>query len=325
MNIRAAFLFVLSSSILFCQVAPQLAVAGRDQPPATPEPQTPGQPPTQPSSPSGEQSGEAQRSAIDVKQGQPVIKQKDLWDQTGYIHPFVRMPKYVWQDQKAIWTSPFHTAKSDIKYWVIFGAVTGGLIASDKSTGHWLPNSSTQVSVSNYASDIGSAYSLIPMTAGFYFLGTAFHDDHFRETGLIGFETLIDVNLVAEAIKLVADRARPLEGNGKGQFESSPNGRWNSSFPSGHAINTWALASVIAHQYRHKKYVQVLAYGLAATVDVSRVGARKHFPGDVVAGSAMGWFIGDYVYGRRHNTELDKKPTVAQRIIDHVHLGMEIQ
>jgi len=54
------------------------------------------------------------------------------------------------------------------------------------------------------------------------------------------------------------------------------------------------------------------------------VGARKHFPGDVVAGSAMGWFIGDYVYGRRHNSVLDK-PTIAQKILDHISLGAEIQ
>jgi hypothetical protein len=39
---------------------------------------------------------------------------------------------------------------------------------------------------------------------------------------------------------MAANRARPLEGNGRGQFGDSPNGRWNSSFPSGHAINTGA-------------------------------------------------------------------------------------
>jgi hypothetical protein len=36
----------------------------------------------------------------------------------------------------------------------------------------------------------------------------------------------------------------------------------------------------------------------------------------------MGWFIGDYIYGKRHNPELDRKPTVAERILDHVHVGI---
>lgn len=228
------------------------------------------------------------------------------------------------QDQKAIWTSPFHTAKSDIKYWVIFGAATGGLIAADSHIAKALPNSSTQVSVSNWASEVGSAYTLIPLSAGFYFIGTKWRHDRFRETGLLCFETLIDSNLAVEAVKLVANRARPLEGNGNGDFESGPS-RWNSSFPSGHSINSWAMASIIAHQYPHPRIIPILAYGLATTVVVSRVGARRHFPSDVLAGSAIGWFIGDYVYGRRHNSELDQKRSAAETILAHIHLGVTLE
>jgi membrane-associated phospholipid phosphatase len=154
---------------------------------------------------------------------------------------------------------------------------------------------------------------------------TGSHEDRFRETGLIAFETLIDSNLVGAAVKLVANRARPLERDGKGRFLDSPGSRWTSGFPSGHAISTWAMASVVAHQYPHPRIVPVIAYGLASIVVVSRVGARRHFPGDVVAGSALGWFIGDYVYGRRHNRDLDQKPTVAQKVLDHVSIGAEVR
>jgi membrane-associated phospholipid phosphatase len=268
---------------------------------------------------------QAQRTTLEVKPGPPVIKQKDLWDGTGYIHPFVRMPKYILQDQKAIWSSPFHTAKQDVKWWAIFVGATAALIATDQWSVKQLPNSTNQVSVSTWGSRLGAAYTLVPLAAGFYFTGTGFHDDRFRETGLIGFETLIDANLVVEAVKLAADRSRPLESDGRGHFWDSPNGRWNSSFPSGHAINVWALASVVAHQYPHPRIVPVIVYGLASTVVVARVGARQHFPGDVVAGSAIGWFIGDYVYGKRHNRDLEEKPTVAQKILDHVHIGGELR
>jgi membrane-associated phospholipid phosphatase len=266
-----------------------------------------------------------QASAVEVQPGPPVLKQKDLWEQTGYVHPFVRMPKYILQDQKAIWTSPFHTTKNDAKFWLIFGGATAAFIATDKHTVQQLPNSSSQVSVSNWGSRFGAAYSLIPVSAGFYFIGTGMHEERFRETGLIAFETLIDSNLIVEAVKLATDRSRPLEGDGKGHFEDSPNGRWNSSFPSGHAINVWAIASVLAHQYPHPRIIPVVVYGLASTVVIARVGARRHFPGDVVAGSAMGWFIGDYVYGKRHNRDLDHKPTVGEKILNHVRIGAEIQ
>jgi membrane-associated phospholipid phosphatase len=270
------------------------------------------------------QAGEAQRSAVDVKPGAPVIKNKDIWNETGFFHPFVRMPKYILQDQKAIWTSPFHTSADDAKFWAIFGGATAALIVTDKSTVKWLPNSSSQVSVSNWGSRVGSAYSLIPISTAFYVIGTAGHQERFRETGLMAFEGLIDANIVAEALKLATDRARPFQTDGRGGFGDGPT-RWSSGFPSGHAINTWTMASVIAHQYPHPRIVPILAYGLATVVVAARVGARQHFPGDVVAGSAMGWFVGDYVYGKRHNRELDQKKTFAQKFLDHVTIGAEVQ
>jgi len=263
---------------------------------------------------------ETHRSAVETKPGPPVLKKKDLWDETGFVHPFVRMPKYFLQDQDAIWSSPFHTAKADAKWWAIFGTATAALIATDQWSVKKLSNSPTQVSISTWGSRFGSAYSLIPLSASFYFIGTGTHDERFRETGLLCFETLLDTNLVSEMLKLATDRARPLEGNGKGHFWDSSN-RWSSGFPSGHAINTWAMASIVAHQYPHPRIIPIMVYSLASALVVARVGARRHFPGDVVAGSAMGWFIGDYVYGRRHNPELDHKPTFAQKILEHVRVG----
>ncbi|HWF11969.1 MAG TPA: phosphatase PAP2 family protein [Bryobacteraceae bacterium] len=262
-------------------------------------------------------------SVLDVNPGSQVLKNRDFYDQTGVFHPFVRMPRYVLLDQKAIWTSPFHTSKKNIKWWVLMGAATGALIAADKSIDRQLPQAnSTLVSVSNGASSIGSGYSLIPISAGFYFIGAGTHDEKVRETGLLAFETLIDTEIAVEVLKIVADRSRPYQNNGTGRFEDNPSGRWSSGFPSGHAISTWALASIVAHEYPHSKIIPLAAYGLALTVSVARVGARQHFSSDVVAGSAMGWFIGDFVYGKRHNDELTGKKTVAQMVFDHIHIGM---
>jgi membrane-associated phospholipid phosphatase len=261
-------------------------------------------------------------STLAVKPGSPVLKEKDLYDQTGFAHPFVRMPQYVLRDQKSIWTSPFHTSKRDIKWWILFGGATGALVAADKSTEKSVPPASSEfVTVSNRVSKAGSAYSLIPLSGAFYLIGTGTHDEKFRETGLLSFETLIDTNLAVEALKLVADRSRPYQDDGKGRFEDNPGGRWSSGFPSGHAISSWALASIVAHEYPHPLIIPIAAYALAATVAAGRVGARQHFPGDVVAGAAMGWFIGDFVYGKRHNQDLGGKRTVAQAVLDHISIG----
>ena len=231
----------------------------------------------------------------------PAVEPKQLDDESGWFHPFVRMPRFVLQDQKAIWTSPAHTASADVKWWALLGAATGALIATDQWSVKRLPNTHDQVLAGTWGSRFGAAYFVVPVSAGLYVAGTGEHDQRLRQTGLIGFEALIDVNLVGEALKIATDRARPLESDGKGRFWDSPNGPWSSSFPSGHSLSAWALASVIAHQYPHPRIVSILAYGLASTVALARVGARRHFPGDVVAGSAMGWFIGDFVFAKRHN------------------------
>jgi hypothetical protein len=35
----------------------------------------------------------------------------------------------------------------------------------------------------------------------------------------------------------------------------------------------------------------------------------------------MGWFVGDYVYGKRHNADIDEKPTALRTILSHIQLG----
>jgi membrane-associated phospholipid phosphatase len=261
------------------------------------------------------------RSVINPKPGGAVLKPKDYSAATGYLHPFVRMPKYILMDQKAIWTSPFHTSKRDAKWWAIFGGGTVALIATDKYVSKNAPNPHWLRTLGSDVSYLGDPYTLIPIAAGFYFGGTAMGSDHLREAGLLSFEALANATIVELALKSIFDRQRPLEGHGNGEFWASTSPRYNSGFPSGHAIETFCMASVFAHQYTHKLWVKILAYGYAGGVVGARLAANQHFPGDVLAGGAMGWFIGDYVYGKRHNSGLDKKPTITQRILDHVQIG----
>jgi len=261
-------------------------------------------------------------TVLDVKPGTQAIKEKDLYGKSGYLHPFVRMPKFVLVDQKRIWTSPFHTSKQDAKWWAIFGGLTAGLIAADQQIAKNAPNNPTLVHLGDDASYLGTAYTLIPIAGAFYFIGSGTENERFRETGLLSFETLVDVTVVQLAIKSIADRERPNEGNGEGHFFASTSPRYNSSFPSGHAIETFALASIFAHEYHDKWWVKFLAYAYAGGVVGARLAANQHFPGDVMAGGAMGWFIGDYVYGKRHNPELGEKETFPKKILAHVQLGV---
>jgi membrane-associated phospholipid phosphatase len=259
-------------------------------------------------------------NVLGVQPGTKVLQNPELYQGHEYWRPFGRMAKFVLHDQKNIWTSPQHTSKSDIKYWAIFGAGTAGLIMADQHIAHAAPDTPGTRTLGTDVSYLGAYYSVLPISAAFYFVGTARGEERFRETGLLSFETLADAGLVDLALKGITDRERPLQGSLEGHFEQGPS-RWNSSFPSGHATSTFALASVFAHEYNHKFWVKFLAYAYAAGVCGARLAANRHFPGDTLAGGAIGWFIGDYVYAHRHNPELDGKRTLTQKILAHVRLG----
>jgi membrane-associated phospholipid phosphatase len=194
------------------------------------------------------------------------------------------------QDQKAIWTSPFHATRQDAKWWLTFGAIVGVAVATDHRGSQQLPNTPDQRRYSRDLSQVGAAYALIPILGGFYATGVLAKNAKLRGTGVLGGEAVADALIVSEVLKLAAGRQRPLEGDGGGHFFHGGN-----SFPSGHAIESFALASVIAHRYRHKKAVVIAVYGLATLVSASRFSGQKHFASDIVAGGVMGWFIGRHV------------------------------
>jgi membrane-associated phospholipid phosphatase len=212
--------------------------------------------------------------------------------------------KNVLLDQKEIWTSPFHMKRSDAQWWILFGAATGALFATDHWTSQQLPNTKDQIRFSGHVSDVG-IYALAPLTGGFYLVGVFSDNAKARQTGLLGAEALIDGVVLFEALKLATGRERPSAGDGHGHFF-----RGGDSFPSGHAMESFALASVIAHTYRNKKMVPVLAYGLAALVSASRLSDRQHFASDVVVGGAMGWFIGTYVFRTHQNASSSPRSAI---------------
>jgi membrane-associated phospholipid phosphatase len=67
------------------------------------------------------------------------------------------------------------------------------------------------------------------------------------------------------------------------------------SFPSGHTITAFALASLVALHYR-QWWVGGAAALLAAGVGYSRVYLGQHFPADVLAGACIGLASGTLTY-----------------------------
>jgi membrane-associated phospholipid phosphatase len=211
---------------------------------------------------------------------------------TEHLKPLAgKLASNILLDQKEIWTSPFRMKGNAAKWWLVIGAATAALVATDQHTIKTFENAPTQVRWGNNISRLGAVYTVIPVVAGFYSAGALIGDAKARETGVLGAEALLDGLIVQEVLKPVAGRNRPNAPQEKQEWFDG-----GGSFPSGHSIEAWSLASVVAHQYSDKKWVPFVAYGLASVVGTARFAAQQHYASDIVAGGAMGWFIGRYVY-----------------------------
>jgi membrane-associated phospholipid phosphatase len=205
------------------------------------------------------------------------------------------------RDQRAIWTSPLHLDRDDVRRLAPLGLATAVLLATDQETDEF-GHDRTRTNVSKDVSFGGSIYSTAGIATAFYVAGRATGNARARETGLLAGEALIDAGVVSSVLKNISQRQRPDHDEGQGEFFES-----GHSFPSGHATSAWALATVIANEYRGRRLVQVGAYGAAAAVSMSRYSGRNHFLSDVLVGSAIGYGIGRYVFKTHHDKSLDSQ------------------
>ena len=207
--------------------------------------------------------------------------------------------KNILRDQRAIWTSPLHLDKDDAKWLAPLGLSTAALIATDRRTAGALHDNRLRLNISRDVSYLGSGYGTSAVVAVFYLVGRKTGNARARETGILGGEALIDSGIVAAVLKSATQRRRP-RAKEPGDFFKG-----GLSFPSGHTIASWSLATVVANEYRDNRLVQVTAYGLATVVSMSRFAGRNHFLSDVLVGSAIGYGIGRYVYRTHHDPTLE--------------------
>ncbi len=220
-------------------------------------------------------------------------------------------------DQKELWTSPFRMKKKDLAWWIGIPAVTAALIITDHNTIDTFENSKGQVTWGNHISNIGASYTLIPLVFGFYGYGVWKDDPKPREVGVLSAQALLDSLILVEILKPIAGRNRPNSTSDAGHFFQG-----GDSFPSGHSIESWSLASVIAHEYGHgSKIVPVVAYGLATVVSLSRFAAQQNYASDIFLGGAMGWFIGRYVYQTHMNHAIHKHGWLRPQIMPRIDPG----
>src|SRR5215469_14432534 len=204
-------------------------------------------------------------------------------------------------DQKQIWTSPARLRWPDANWLLPLSGITAGLFVTDAQMSRHISHNPTTVSHYNTASNAGVA-ALLGGAGAMWLLSYPKHNEHWRETGFLAGEAVLNSLVVVEAMKYPLGRERPNQDNSNGNFFSG-----GTSFPSEHAAASWAVASIVAHEYPGP-LTKILAYGLATFVDYSRYRARQHFPSDVFIGSVIGNMVAGDIYNRHHDLELGGAP-----------------
>lgn len=220
------------------------------------------------------------------------------------------------RDQKAIWTSPYHVKEADAKWLVPLAAGTVAFFVADRRIGDEFAESPTLIQVGNALSYAGSGYTVVGATATFYLVGRFTDNARARETGLLAAQAFLDSSIVGGVIKAITQRARPDSGPLRSEFFTA-----GSSFPSGHCLNIWSFASVVAHEYPDHRWVQIAAYSTAMAVGVGRVAAQRHYLSDVLVGSALGYAIGRYVYRTHQRLDRGGAPSTSPWPAIAAHYG----
>ena len=187
----------------------------------------------------------------------------------GLIHRSVRRGV---DDQKQLYLA---FKPSNLKWDALLLGGAAALFATDLQIERVVPTSNLN-RYHNIAavSLVGTAVTL----SGLWAYGIKTGNEHAKETGELELETLANTFLIYTPMQLIAARERPDEGRGSGRFLAQHS--FNTSFPAGHPMFTWAMASVVAHEYP-RPWVQLLAYGAAGSLSVSRIMGRNHFASDV--------------------------------------------
>ena len=189
--------------------------------------------------------------------------------------------------------SNFGHATATPEFWqsmMLIGGISLVSAVADKP----LDKIATKHENNNRVKEFASFGSALPVAALGY-AGLAFlANDPDSRLGTTSYSALAAGSvstLSALGLKYVVGRARPTADQGTASFSPVSANNSNASWPSLHTTVMWAAITPYA-----KAYDAPWLYGIAAATNVARVADRNHWFSDTVAGSLLGYAIGDFMW-----------------------------
>ena len=205
-------------------------------------------------------------------------------------------------DQKQIWSFPARLVQG--QNWMPTAAVLGitaGLVLVDPIDARYFRRTSTFHGFNNVFASNTTAIGMGAVPASLYVMGLIRKDSKMQHTALLAGEAMADAAILTTVLKDATKRVKPAGFAASGNlsdswFEKSGSPSYsylkgNGSFPSGHTMVAFSVATIIARRYRNHRWVPYAAYGLASIVGFSRLTLSVHFLSDVFMGGALGYSI----------------------------------
>ena len=209
--------------------------------------------------------------------------------------------KSYWNSGLIVLAQPLHY---DWKDWTVFGgvaAVTTLAFVYDDEIYDFVDGTfeNEKWNTASKCTDVfGEEYFILPSLALTYTIGAVGEDCRLKNMSLAALQSFVYAEVASAGLKVLTCRLRPSEVNSQ---QSTVNGQtWlgpfksfkSTSFPSGHAMRSFALATTVAGFYPEKKWVGLVSYSLATMTSLGRVVSKEHWASDVIVGAALGYFIG---------------------------------
>jgi membrane-associated phospholipid phosphatase len=210
------------------------------------------------------------------------------------------------RDQERIWTFPGKLAQG--KNWIptaAFLGTTAGLVALDPTEADYFRRTSSFHEFNNIFTSNATVIGTIVAPISLYAVGLIRKDSKMQQTALLAGEAVADAEIVTTVFKDTTKRLRPADFPAHGNlydswFDSRGSFlRGAGSFPSGHTIVAFSIATVVARRYGSHRWIPYVAYGAAALVGFSRMSLSSHFLSDVFVGGALGYSISRFTVLRQ--------------------------
>ncbi|MBN1448728.1 MAG: phosphatase PAP2 family protein [Bacteroidetes bacterium] len=222
----------------------------------------------------------------------------------------------IWQDLRIVARDGVGYYSAPLSFdgtqWAVAGGIVGGtvgLLFLDEEI-QTFPRNNQQSDLYSTALALTWGGDLIAadITAGLVYLsGLLFQEDELRITGRMLGQSLLYAGTVALGIRVISGRQWPAARKGPFEFDFWQPDDTYQSFPSGHTVVAFSVATVLAERFDHWA-ASVLLYSAATSVGAARMYVDHHWASDVVLGAALGYITGMYV-SMRENVRKGKHET----------------